>query len=182
MRSGIVVIALVLLTTACGNSSPPVAESSTDRLQLEVVVAPDPLVSGQPATVGLVVTNVSDRRALLTFDTTQRGDVSFSTGGVEVYRWSELRAFALDRERYAFVPGQRVRFPLEADPLPVGPGEYEVLATVTGVPKLRTVRTTVTVVGAASESPSAGATATPTEEVSGAVPAFLDAVRPLAAG
>lgn len=155
-------VALVLLTSACGDASRPLAETSTDRLELEVVLTPDPLVGGREATFELHVTNTSDRRALLTFDTTQRGDVVLSTGDVEVYRWAARRVFAQEPHEVAFAPGQTVRFPLEEEPLPVAPGDYELMATVTGVPKLRTIRTAASVVGsAATETPSPEPTGPP---------------------
>lgn len=154
MRAAVLII-VIALAAACGDASPRLAETSTDRLELEVVPAPDPLVSGQEATFELHVTNTSDRRALLTFDTTQRGDVALSTGDVEVYRWAARRVFAQEPHEVAFAPGQTVRFPLEEEPLPVAPGDYELMATVTGVPKLRTIRTALSVVGsAATEAPS----------------------------
>jgi hypothetical protein len=155
VRATVLVIALALVAAACGDASSPRAETSTDRLEVEVVPTPDPLVSGQAATFELHVTNISDRRALLTFDTTQRGDVALSTGAVEVYRWAARRAFAHERREVTFASGQTVRFPLEEEPLAVAPGDYELMATVTGVPKLRTIRTSVSVVaGAATEVPS----------------------------
>ncbi|MBW3603465.1 MAG: hypothetical protein KY460_00925 [Actinobacteria bacterium] len=162
MRVTMLVAVMAVLVTACGNSSPPLAETSTDRLQLEIVTSPDPLITGEPATFDLRVRNVSDQRALLTFDTTQRGDVAFLTNGVEVYRWAERRAFAHDPHRVALVPGQQVRFELDVGSLPVAPGEYEVMATATGMPKLRTVRRPITVTGdVASETASPEPTATP---------------------
>ena len=152
----------MLLASACGDASPPLAETSTDRLELEVALTPDPLVGGREATFELHVTNTSDRRALLTFDTTQRGDVVLSTGDVEVYRWAARRVFAQEPHEVAFAPGQTVRFPLEEEPLPVAPGDYELMATVTGVPKLRTIRTAASVVGnAATETPSPEPTGPP---------------------
>ena len=63
MRAAGLVVALTLALTACGDSSPPLAETSTDRLEVEVLVTPDPLVSGQAATFELRVTNVSSESA-----------------------------------------------------------------------------------------------------------------------
>lgn len=157
-RRVVLAIALAVVMAACGDSSPPLAETSTDRLRLDVVTDPDPLVTGQPATFDLVVTNDSQQPALLTFDTTQRGDLGVSTGDVEVYRWAERRAFAQEPYRVEFEPGQTATFALDVEPLPLAPGEYEMLATVTGLPKLRTVRTAVTVVAdEATERASQGA-------------------------
>ncbi|HEX6257672.1 MAG TPA: BsuPI-related putative proteinase inhibitor [Euzebyales bacterium] len=161
--SRLVAVALIALAVAaCGDASPPLAETSTDRLRLELRVDPDPLVSGAPATFELLVTNVSDERALLEFDTTQRGDVLFATNEVDVYRWAERRAFAQQTERVPLAPGQTVLFELDEAPLPVGPGQYEVLASVTGLPKLQTVRASLSVTGdeatpsgPASEGPQA---------------------------
>lgn len=155
MRTVLLVVALTLVAAGCGDASRQLAESSTDRLQLEVVVRPDPLVSGQQATFDLQVTNVSEQRASLTFDTTQHGDVALSSERVEVYRWAEPRAFALEEMQVSLTPGQHVSFPLQEARLPVAAGEYDLLATVTGEPKLQTVQSTVTVVDAslAEETP-----------------------------
>lgn len=163
-RMAVLVVSLALVV-ACGDSSPPLAETSTDRVRLALATDPGPLVSGREATFELEVTNVSDEPALLTFDTTQRGDVAFSTGEVEVYRWAEPRVFAHDPVEVRLAPGQTVSFPLDESPLPVAPGDYEVLAVITGLPKLQTVQTSVSVV-----SPAAAATAPPTEPTAAPTP------------
>lgn len=154
MRAAVLIVALALVAAACADAPPPLAETSTDRLELEVVPVPAPLVSGEAATFELHVTNTSDQRALLTFDTTQRGDVALATEDVEVYRWAARRVFAQERQEVAFAPGQTVRFPLDEEPLPIAPGEYELMATITGVPKLRTIRRSVSVVGSAADETS----------------------------
>lgn len=145
MRMTIVVVALAVLAAGCADSSPRLAETSSDLLRLDLTARPAPLVTGEPATFELRVTNTGDERALLTFDTTQHGDVIFSTEDVDVYRWAERRAFANERDRYELAPGQQVVLELDEAPLPVPPGEYEVLAVVTGLPKLQSVETSVSV-------------------------------------
>lgn len=150
-RRTVLILVLVVGAVACGGASAETIGTSTDRLRLDVVFEPADLVSGEEATFRLQVTNTSQERATIEFDTTQRGDVRLSTlDGVEVYRWADQRAFAQERRDAAIAPGQRVSFPLEDAPLPVAPGDYEVLATVTGMPKLQVARTTVSVVSSSA--------------------------------
>lgn len=156
MRTPLALIALVLLAPACGGA-PATASTSTDQLTLTVRTAPTPLVSGQPATFDLEVANTGDGPVTIAFDTTERGDVALETQGVEVYRWSRQRAFAQEPVEITVGAGRRVSFPLEEAPLPVGPGDYELLAILTGSPKLQVVRTSLTIVagpGATGASPA----------------------------
>lgn len=146
-RSTVLILVLIVGTIGC-TASTEVVETSTDRLRLDVVFEPDDLVSGESATFGLQVTNISDAPATVEFDTTQRGDVRLSTvNGVEVYHWADRRVFADEHTKIPVAPGERVSFALQEAPLPVAPGDYEVLATVTGMPKLQVARSTVSVVG-----------------------------------
>lgn len=146
-RFAVLIAVLAVAATACGAASGATVATSTDRLRLEVVPQPDPLISGRPAAFELAVTNVSDRGAVLRFDTTQRGDVRLSVPeGVEVYHWSERRVFAQEPAEVAVAPGRHVTFALDEAELPVAPGEYEVFATLVGIPKLQVAHATVTVV------------------------------------
>jgi hypothetical protein len=145
-RSTVLILVLIMGTVGC-TASTDVVETSTDRLRLDVVFEPGDLVSGESATFGLQVTNTSDAPATIEFDTTQRGDVRLSTAnGVEVYHWAGRRIFAHEHTEIPVAPGERVSFALQEAPLPVAPGDYEVLATVTGMPKLQVARSTVSVV------------------------------------
>lgn len=144
------ILVLMMGAVGCGASTETV-ETATDRLRLDVVSQPGDLVSGDEATFVLRVTNVSDEPATIEFDTTQRGDVHLSTvNGVEVYHWADDRVFAQERDDVSLAPGERVSFPLDEAPLPVAPGNYEVLAVVTGMPKLQVARTTVSVVSSSA--------------------------------
>lgn len=160
-RHTVLILVLVMGAAACGGASTETVETSTDRLRLDVVSQPGDLVSGDEATFVLRVTNVSDVSATIGFDTTQRGDVHLSTvNGVEVYRWADDRVFAHEREDVSLAPGERVSFALKEAPLPVAPGDYEVLAVVTGMPKLQVARSTVSVVSS-SALPDAGSDSSP---------------------
>lgn len=146
-RIAVLVAVLAVVCAGCGEGPSATAATSTDRLRLDVVPQPDPLISGRPATFELAVTNVSDRPAVLRFDTTQRGDVRLSVPeGVEVYHWGERRVFAQEPVEVTVAPGRRATFGLDEAELPVAPGAYEVLATLVGIPKLQVAHATVTVV------------------------------------
>jgi len=150
-RHMVLMLVLVMAAAACGGTSPDRIVTATDRLRLDVAFEPGALVSGEHATFALRVTNTSDEPATLEFDTTQRGDVRLSTiDGVEVYRWADRRVFAQERHDVTLAPGQRASFALQEAPLPVAPGDYEVLAVVTGMPKVQVARSTVSVVGASA--------------------------------
>jgi hypothetical protein len=150
MRHTVMILVLIVGAVGC-TASTDVVETSTDRLRLEVGFEPGDLVSGESAAFDLQVTNTSDAPATIEFDTTQRGDVRLSTpNGVEVYHWADRRVFAHEHTKIPVAPGERVSFALQEAPLPVAPGDYEVLATVTGMPKLQVARSTVSVVGSSA--------------------------------
>lgn len=150
------ILACAALLAGCGRSQAD-APTSTDDLQLAVGTEPVPLRSGRPGAFLLEVTNVGDRELSMSFDTTQRGDVALETNGVEVYRWAARRVFAHQEARVTVGVGDTVTFNLDEHRLPVGPGDYELLATLSGQPKLQVIREPLTVEG----SPEAAETATP---------------------
>jgi hypothetical protein len=157
------------LVAGCTTAGQAEAPTSTDAAQLTVRTDPQPLRSGQPGAFVLEVTNDGDRDVAMSFDTTQRGDVALETNGVEVYRWAARRVFAHDEAEVVIGAGDTVTYRLDELRLPVGPGEYEVLATMAGRPQLQVVRAPLTVAGSdpsASQSaapvpPSAAATMSP---------------------
>lgn len=162
MRVRAAVAALVVggaLAAGCSAPSGADVPSSTDALRLAVTTDPQPLRSGQPGAFVLEVTNSGDRAVVMSFDTTQRGDVALETNGVEVYRWAARRVFAHDEARVVVDAGDTAVYRLDELRLPVAPGEYEVLATMDGRPQLQVVRAPLTVEGAAA---GASETAAPT--------------------
>ena len=160
------ILACAALVAGCGGASQTDAPTSTDQLQLAVRTDPQPLRSGQPGAFVLEVTNEGDRELSMSFDTTQRGDVALETNGVEVYRWAARRVFAHHEVQLTVDGGDTVGFRLDELRLPIGPGDYELVATLSGQPKLQVIREPLTVAGAtpssaASEPSVPSATATP---------------------
>lgn len=146
VRSRIIsMIVVATVAAACGGGSASDALASTDQLQLAVRTDPQPLRSGQPGSFVLEVTSVADQPLDVRFDTSQRGDVALETENVEVYRWAAQRVFAQETHQVTLDPGARVEFRLDEFRLPVGPGAYEMLATLSGQPELQVVRVPVTV-------------------------------------
>lgn len=157
------ILACAALLAGCGGASQTDAPTSTDALQLAVRADPQPLRSGQPGAFLLEVTNEADRELSMSFDTTQRGDVALETNGVEVYRWAARRVFAHVETRVTVGAGDTVTFRLDELRLPVGPGDYELVATLSGQPKLQVIREPLTVAGstASSETPPASEPSVP---------------------
>jgi hypothetical protein len=166
------ILACAALVAGCAGASQADAPTSTDELQLAVRTDPQPLRSGQPGAFLLEVTNEADRELSMSFDTTQRGDVALETNGVEVYRWAARRVFAHDETQVTVGAGETVTFRLDELRLPVGPGDYEHVATLSGQPKLQVIREPLTVAGSSASSetslteqsvPSEAPTTSPTD-------------------
>jgi Intracellular proteinase inhibitor len=96
-------------------------------------VVPSVPRAGQEIRWAFTVENLEDRPRMLTFSSTQQGEVVLEADGVERYRWSNGKAFAqmiVERELPA---GGELAFALE-DALSVESGTYALLATVTSRP------------------------------------------------
>lgn len=171
------ILASAALVAGCAGASQADAPTSTDQLRLAVRTDPQPLRSGQPGAFLLEVTNEADRALSMSFDTTQRGDVALETNGVEVYRWAARRVFAHDETQVTVGAGETVTFRLDELRLPVAPGDYEYVATLSGQPKLQVIREPLTVAGSSASSetslteqtvPSEAPTTSPTDAASSA--------------
>jgi Intracellular proteinase inhibitor len=86
-----------------------------------------------------------ERTRMLTFSSTQQGEVVLEADGVERYRWSSGKAFAQMIVERELPVGGELAFVLE-DVLNVEPGTYSLLATVTSRPAPPPVRDEITVV------------------------------------
>ncbi len=143
-RPGRVLAAAALLALAgCfPGALPPEGDAG---LSLEVVPTPTQPVTGEPVTWTLEVSNDGGDPVSLFFPTTQHGDVTLSSQGVDVYVWSERRAFSTAVDRVVVLSGEAATFELEDAELTVAPGDYELLATLASSPFAGLARTTVTV-------------------------------------
>lgn len=113
-------------------------------VRLELVAR---LVSGEPVRWTFAVTNGSNEPRLLTFTSSQQGDVVLEAAGVERYRWSKDRFFAAVIATKELPVGEEWVFALE-DMLSIEPGTYSLLATVTAQPEPPGVQAEIVVVPA----------------------------------
>jgi intracellular proteinase inhibitor BsuPI len=118
-------------------------------LGVQVDVVPDPPHSGERATWTFTLANHGRRPCALTFTSAQQGDVVLTARGEERYRWSGGMMFAAMVTERELAAGEEWRFSLEAV-LPVEPGEYSLLATVTARPSPPAVRADIAVLGRAA--------------------------------
>ena len=101
--------------------------------------------AGQEIRWVFTVENQEERTRMLTFSSTQQGEVVLEADGVERYRWSNGKAFAQMIVEKELPAGGELAFVLD-DVLTVEPGTYALLATVTSRPAPPPVREEVTVV------------------------------------
>lgn len=143
----------LLVASACGtggargeDAAPSTEGAEGEALALAAEV-PDELVSGEPVTWRLAVTNRSDEPVVLTFPTGQQGEVVLRDGsGEEVLRWSEGMMFTQAVSEIPLAPESSVTFDLPGD-LDVEPGTYELEASVPSDPAPAPVTREVTVTG-----------------------------------
>jgi Intracellular proteinase inhibitor len=114
------------------------------ELAVRLDVAPDPPRAGEPARWTFTLANHGRTPHTLTFTSAQQGDVVLTARGEERYRWSAGMMFAARLAERTLAPGEEWRFSLEAV-LPVEPGEYALLATVTARPPPPAVRAEIVV-------------------------------------
>lgn len=113
----------------------PAPSAATDVLDI-ALVSDSPVVAG-PHVWTVELRNGSDGPVVVTFPTSQRGDVVLSSGGEVVHRWSEDRFFRQQVSEVALEPGGVERIELEDDLSAVEPGFYEarVSVAVVGAPE-----------------------------------------------
>jgi hypothetical protein len=108
------------------------------------VIPPVPR-AGREICWAFTVENQEERPRMLTFSSTQQGEVVLEADGVEPYRWSNGKAFAQMIVERELPVGGELAFALE-DVLTVEPGTYSLLATVTSRPAPPPVREEISVV------------------------------------
>ncbi|MGH8975593.1 MAG: BsuPI-related putative proteinase inhibitor [Acidimicrobiia bacterium] len=145
MRSSVLLAAVALMSAACGdgggvNGSDGGASdggAAGGGVALVVAYEPDPPVTGAAVTWSLAVRNDGAEAVTLTFPSGKRGDVVLEDERrQEVYRWSRDRFFTEAVHREQLRPGQEVVYRLEEPSLPVGPGEYDLVATLAAEPEV----------------------------------------------
>lgn len=161
MKLVVVLLATVVILGACNggdgddDESPPttgdpaagqvgVLVGDLDQGSVEATAAPDPPVAGESVVWSFAVTNTSAEPLTLTFPSGQRADIVLSDEGEEVYRWSEGRVFTQAIEDVTVDAGETVTFDLEST-LDIGPGTYELTATLTSDPAPAPMRRTIDV-------------------------------------
>lgn len=114
---------------------------------LSLAVETTPLVSGEPATWDLAVTNEGEASVVLTFRDGQDGDVVLRDGEEISYRWSAGRIFTLAIREVTMAPGETLELTLGDEALDVAAGTYEMEVSVVSTPAPEPVITAVTVGG-----------------------------------
>lgn len=119
-------------TTALADLPAP----STDGEALEVELVSESRVPAGPHVWSIELRNMSDADIVVTFPTSQRGDVVLSAGNEVVHRWSADRFFQQQVSDVSIASGATETVELEDDLSAVDPGFYdvEVSATVVGAP------------------------------------------------
>jgi hypothetical protein len=95
----------------------------------------------------LQVTNDGVENVVLTFMTSQLGDVVLERGGIERYRWSEGLLFGQVVSERSLGPGETWAVALEGS-LDVEPGQYEATGTLACQPRPPVARARVVVASA----------------------------------
>ena len=115
---------------------PPPEIATIDPESLEVEAGPvEPLVSGQPATWKVTITNTTDGPVPLVFSSSQQAEILLSQDGEQVYQWSTDRAFTQELRCQTLEAGEVYTVQLaETNPLDVAPGEYVLTARTITAP------------------------------------------------
>ncbi len=115
---------------------PPPEIATIDPEVLQVEAGPvEPLVSGQPATWKVTITNTTDGPVPLVFSSSQQAEILLSQDGEQVYQWSTDRAFTQELRCQTLAAGEVYTVQLaETNPLDVPPGEYVLTARTITAP------------------------------------------------
>jgi hypothetical protein len=131
---------LALVGAACGGDSGkggPGDGASGGGVTLVVAYEPARPVTGAAVTWSLRVSNGGPEAVTLRFSSAKRGDVVLEDDRrQEVYRWSGDRAFTQVLHEEEIPRGGEVVYRLEEPALPVGPGEYDLVATLAAEPEV----------------------------------------------
>lgn len=144
MRRLLLLGLLAVLAVACGGDDGGEGGDGVAGGDLVVdVEVPEPLVPGD-VVFTVTVENRGDDDVTLEFSSGQRADVQLLDGGEAVYTWSAARSFIQALGEETVPAGERIEFELD-DVLDVGPGEYDLVATVTATGEDLSVRREVAV-------------------------------------
>jgi hypothetical protein len=104
------------------------AEIRTDKGEYSV---------GEEVKISVTLTNKGLTPLELIFTSSQRHDVIVLKEGVEVWRWSNNKMFAMVLESLLLKPGEKQTYMETWEPKCITSGEYEVIGTVTSRPAHR---------------------------------------------
>jgi hypothetical protein len=118
-----------------GNCPPPDL-ATIDPEVLKVEAEPvEPLVSGQPTTWKVTITNTTNGPVPVVFSSSQQAEILLSQDGEQVYQWSKDRAFSQELRCQTLEAGEVYTVQLaETNPLDVPPGEYVLTARTITAP------------------------------------------------
>lgn len=108
---------------------PPVVETVAGSARVRFSPGSEPQLLDGIVWWVFEVTNTSGAAFDLTFPSGQMGDLVFSQGGAEKYRWSIDKTFLQSVQVHTLQPGASMTFVL-TDTLVLAPGVYDVKATV----------------------------------------------------
>jgi hypothetical protein len=127
-------------TTSLADAPPPARVGEALDAQL---LGEDRVPAG-PHTWMIELTNTSDQDVVVTFPTSQRGDVVIEREGEVVHRWSSDRFFTQEVTEVPLAAGASEVLTLEDDLSAVEPGFYDAIVTVSVVgppePLTRSIR------------------------------------------
>ncbi len=123
------------VTTTLPERSPttPLADApAPDRVgeSLEADLVGESRVSAGPHTWMIELTNTSDAEVVVTFPTSQLGDVVIAREGEVVHRWSSDRFFQQQVSELALAPGATETLELSDNLSAIEPGFYDLTVTV----------------------------------------------------
>jgi Intracellular proteinase inhibitor len=112
--------------------TPRVLEAAGMDARVRFSPVSEPLRAGDTVWWAFDIASSGDAVQEVTFSSGRRADVALLQGGVEKYRWSEGKAFTEAIEKVMLEPGRSLSIVLN-DTLVVSPGDYDLVAIVTGV-------------------------------------------------
>lgn len=133
---GCIMTIFVINISQCGVHS---KTSSTDNMELVIQTDKAIYQSSEPVKMCLTITNRASQPLTLHFSTAQQYDFVVKKQGIEVWRWSRGRMFAMMLTDVTLKPNQSLVYEeswqqKDAEGNHVPPGKYEVIGLLTSYP------------------------------------------------